>query len=182
LPAAELLFKAIDDQEGLEAVARERVVQRPYERIAMIGLAVFFLGIFIAIGLAYVPVDKWFGWPVHGLDWPRRIITGLAIAGIGLLNVVNRSALWRVALVAAGGFSVTIAAAWLGASLLEAGIAGFFGTAVFVSVLMPSPSTRRLAELQASPNASSKRPFAGLALRAAGWLQHYSQNRQEKKP
>jgi len=180
LSAAELLFGVINDHEGLQAVAREQVALRPYKRVEDIGFGSFFLGVLMAVVLSYVPADRWFGWPASSLDWPRWIITGLAISGLAIgAQADTRSAPWRVTLLGASALSTTIAVAWGGANLFVAGFAGFL-TSALASVWL-TPSMELPAELRPSPRARSQRPLADLALRVAGALQRFAQSQEAKK-
>jgi len=187
LSAAQQLFQAIDDREGLDAVAREQLLLRPYKRVEGIGFVTFFLGIMIVIGLAYAPVDRWFGWQADNLDWPRRILTGIA-CGFAIIGsqADHRPAPWRMVLIVLLSCSVTIGAACLGAHLLLAGFAGYFLAGVASAFLTPEPALP--AELQPKPGKTSERLLADMALRGADmmlrgadWLQRIARHQKEKK-
>ena len=181
LSAAELLFEAIDDREGLQAVEREKVARRPYKRAQNIGRVVFVAGALLAAGLGYVAVDRWVGWPAATLDWPRRIITGISIGAAWIATQAEtRHQPWRMALLGLVAGSVTIGAAWLVTNLLVGGFVGLFSGAFVAALLTPDPVVP--PELRPPPKEKSGRPLANLALLAAGWLQRFAQRREEKKP
>ena len=176
LGAAEALFSAIGDSDGLAAVARERALYRPYERVSGIAFGTLIGG----IALAFVPFDGWFGWPASVSDMLRLACVAIGIGALWLgAGTQNRPPAWRL------GLSALIAAATVGAlgafgvPLFAAGFGGFIIGAMSSGLLVKT--TPLPPELSPPQKTSSERPLADMALRAAQLLQRFAQRSEEKK-
>ncbi len=181
LVVAEALFKAIDDVEGLQAVALQQALQQPYKQTEVHGLWLFFGGILLATGMGAAPLQRWLGTPQTTLDTAQAAVVAVAMAGSTLGIVAERRpAAWRMFALVMLIFAVVLVLYSRGLALPAAGFAGFVLGAILGAIVVPE--IKIPAELQAPAKPDSNQPLADLALRAAGWLQRFAQRQEKKKP
>jgi tetratricopeptide (TPR) repeat protein len=168
LNEAELMFTALDDQDGLAATGQRMSEYQRYERLGKIGAVLFFS----CIALAFVPYDDWLSVKPAVSNWIRA---GFAISvgpsiwlGIAAEDE-NLSPRWFVATTGIVGISVLVHW-WLG-SLLVTGFGSFFLTAIVIGILTPSTGSQFKAK---RPTAQKENAVRRLMRNAGNMLIRYA--------
>jgi hypothetical protein len=183
LSSAQSLFKAIGDKAGLQAASEAQAARLPRQRISTLGGAAWLGGIVLALALAYLPLDRWTGWPAPTWIWAARLATAASVAGLMMVFVQDSvQPLWRHWAAVGAGTLMTLGLAMTDWNLALVWLLSLIAASTLSSLVASDPSVPPELTAPPLPDKPGQRPFADQALRLASWLQRFAQPQEDKKP